>query len=50
MLGRIWIQTVWHTDSIPERIFWKSLKKKSKKTAEDDKKGRKITQHACQYT
>ena len=20
----IWIQTVWHSDSVPERIFWKS--------------------------
>ena len=20
----IWIQTIWHSDSVPERIFWKS--------------------------
>ena len=31
----IWIQTVWHTDSAPERIFWKFLF--WKKSADDKK-------------
>ena len=34
MSGLIWIQTVWHSDDIPERIFKKSYDKKSA----DDKK------------
>ena len=30
MSGLIWSQTIWHSDGIPERIFWKSwLWKKS---------------------
>ena len=39
----IWIQTVWHSDSVPERIFWKSLFWKSQQTTT---KSWKITQHA----
>ena len=25
MSGLIWIQTVWHSDGIPERTFWKNV-------------------------
>ena len=46
MSGLIWIQTVWHSDGIPESCFEKvNFKKKST----DDKKKKKtckITQHA----
>ena len=38
----IWIQTIWHSDSIPEIFFWKSSF--WKKSA--DNKAWKITQHA----
>ena len=30
MSGLIWVQTVWHSDVIPERLFWKSNLKKQK--------------------
>ena len=43
MSGLIWSQTVWHSDGIPERPFWKKL---IKKKSTDDKKAYKITQHA----
>ena len=43
MSGLIWIQSVWHTDGIPVRIFQKSWFRK--KTA-DDKKAGNISQDA----
>ena len=39
--GLIWIQTVWHSDGIPERIFGKKLNLKKKKKSADDKKNMK---------
>ena len=46
MSGQIWIQTVWHSYGIPERIFqgswfWKKIA--------DDKKASKITQQAIRW-
>ena len=40
MSDLVLIQTAWHSDEIPERIFSKKLVKKSA----DDKKARTITQ------
>ena len=37
----IWIQTIWHSDIIPEDYFVKLILKKSA----DNKKAWKITQH-----
>ena len=37
MLGLIWIQTVWHSDAIPERYFWKKLIKKKKKEIQTER-------------
>ena len=42
MSGLIWIQTVWHPDGVPERIFWKRWF--WKKISADDKKACKIIQ------
>ena len=38
MLGLIWIQTIWHSDGIPERIFQKIY---FSKISADDKKSMK---------
>ena len=38
MLGLIWIQTVWHSDGIPERFFFFFWKKFILKKSTDDKK------------
>ena len=46
MSGLIWIQTVWHSDGIPEIIYWKS---EFQKVSVDDKKHAKITQHAKSF-
>ena len=37
MLGLIWIQSVWHSNCIPERIFWKSWFWKNQLTKKDEK-------------
>ena len=38
MSGLIWIQTIWQTDHIPERFFWKKYLKKKKKNPQTTKK------------
>ena len=43
MSGLIWIQTVWHADGIPARIFEKV---NSEKKLADDKTHEKFSQHA----
>ena len=47
MFVLIWIQTIWHSDSAPDRIFRKSLKK-GQQTSNDNKsvKNYTVTQHA----
>ena len=37
MSGLIWIQTIWQTDRIPERFFWKKYLKKEKKNPQTTK-------------
>ena len=39
-----WIQTIWHSDSVPERIFEILNKLILKKSADHKKKTRKFTQ------
>ena len=38
MFSLIWIQTVWHSESVPERIVWKSYFEKSKQMAKIQEK------------
>ena len=47
MLALIWIQTVWHSDGIPRRIF---LKKLILKKISRQQKSWKISQHAVELT
>ena len=42
----IWIQTVWNSDSVPERLCFKQNKIYLKKAAADDNKSIKIIHHA----
>ena len=44
ILGLIWIQDVWHSDIIPERIFWKSY---FWKKSSDDKTNGKLPSMHC---
>ena len=44
MADLIWIQTVWHSDGIPERVFF--FKKLILKKIADDKKAYKISKGA----